>query len=109
MAGDFHESYEGGAIEPPSERSTGLVFAAVALIVAILKRNSPTVPWVALGTGLMFVAVSLAAPVPQATEYSLVQVRAAPAPGGEPTRDVCHFFCGVRARRHYHAYLSRPA
>ena len=62
MAGDFHESYEGGAIEPPSERSTGLVFAAVALIVAILKRNSPTVPWVALGTGLMFVAVSLAAP-----------------------------------------------
>jgi hypothetical protein len=60
---NFHESYAGIEIKPPSERSTGLLFAAVAVIVAVLWRNSPTVLWVALGVGAMLAAVSVIAPV----------------------------------------------
>jgi hypothetical protein len=63
MSSNFHESYIGNEIKPPSERSTGLLFAAVAVIVAVLWRNSPAVPWVALVVGLGLVAVSLIAPV----------------------------------------------
>jgi hypothetical protein len=44
MPTNFHESYAGGEIKPPSERSTGLVFGAMAAIVAVLWRHSPTVP-----------------------------------------------------------------
>jgi hypothetical protein len=62
MPTNFHESYAGSEIKPPSERSTGLVFAAVAVIFAVLWRNSPTVPWVGLGIGLGLGAVSLIAP-----------------------------------------------
>ncbi len=63
MPTNFHESYAGSEIKPPSERSAGLVFAAVAAIVAVLWRNSPTVPWLALGMAAMLAAVSLIAPV----------------------------------------------
>src|SRR6478752_618221 len=63
MSSNFHESYIGNEIKPPSERSTGLLFAAVGVIVAVLWRNSPTVPWVALVIGLVLAAVSLIAPV----------------------------------------------
>jgi hypothetical protein len=59
MLTNFHESYAGSEIKPPSERSTGLLFAIVAVIVAGLWRNSPTVLWVGLGMA----AVSLIAPV----------------------------------------------
>ena len=62
MARNFHESYAGETIKPPSERSTGLVFAAVGLLVAILWRNSPTVPWLSLGIALFLSAISLLAP-----------------------------------------------
>jgi hypothetical protein len=63
MRTNFHESFAGSEIKPPSERSTGLLFAAVAVIVAVLWRNSLTVPWVALGMAAMLAAVSLIAPV----------------------------------------------
>jgi predicted membrane metal-binding protein len=63
MRTNFHESFAGSEINPPSERSTGLLFAAVAVIVAVLWRNSLTVPWVALGMAAMLAAVSLIAPV----------------------------------------------
>lgn len=59
---NFHESFAGSEINPPSERSTGLLFAAVAVIVAVLWRNSPTVLWGALGLAAMFAAISLIAP-----------------------------------------------
>ena len=62
MSRNFHESYIGSEIKPPSERSTGLAFAALAVIFAVLWRNSPTMPWVALGIGLGLAAVSLIAP-----------------------------------------------
>jgi hypothetical protein len=62
MAGNFHEIYAVDEIKPPSERSTGLVFAAVAIIAALLWRNSPTVPWLALGAGTVLATISLTAP-----------------------------------------------
>jgi hypothetical protein len=61
MAGNFHESYSAGEIKPPSERATGLVFAAVALIVALWWRTAPGVWW-ALGIAIMLAAVSLCVP-----------------------------------------------
>ncbi len=63
MSKGFHESYQQGEVKPPSDRSTGLVFAAVAVIVAGLWRNAPTVPWVALGTAAVLLIVSLAVPI----------------------------------------------
>jgi hypothetical protein len=60
---NFHESFVGGEIKPPSERSTGLVFGAVALIVAVLWRHSPTVPWVAFAIAVGLTSVTLFAPV----------------------------------------------
>jgi hypothetical protein len=63
MSRNFHESYAGGEIKPPSARSTGLLFAVVAVIIAVLWRNSPTAPWVALGVAAILAAASLIAPV----------------------------------------------
>src|SRR5262245_61753622 len=59
---NFHESYGGKKIEPPSERSTGLLFAAVAMITAALWRNSPIVFLPALGAAALLTAISLIAP-----------------------------------------------
>ena len=63
MRPKFHESYEGSEIKPPSERSTGLLFAAVAVTVAVLGRNNSTVLWLALGIAAILAAVSLITPV----------------------------------------------
>src|SRR5262245_30264997 len=63
MQTNFHESYAGNEIKPPLERSTGLLFAAVAAIVAALWRNSPSVFWVGFVMAAMLAAVSLIAPV----------------------------------------------
>jgi len=63
MPKNFHESFAGGEVKPPSERATGLVFASVALIVAVLWRNSPTVLSGALGIAAMLAIVSIIAPV----------------------------------------------
>ena len=62
MPGNFHENYAVGDLRAPSERATGLVFAAAAAIVALLWRNSATVPWVALGIAGGLAALSLIAP-----------------------------------------------
>jgi len=62
MSKDFHESFAAGEVKPPSERATGLVFAAVALIVAIAWRNSPIVLWSAIGVSAIFAILSLLAP-----------------------------------------------
>ena len=43
MAKNFHEDYERPDLPLPPDRSTGLVFTAIALIVAYLWRNDPTV------------------------------------------------------------------
>jgi len=61
-AENFHESYRSGDVKPPSERSTGLVFAAVALILAGVWRHAPVAPWVAVAVSAVLLAVSLVAP-----------------------------------------------
>src|SRR5262245_38344505 len=63
MQTNFHESYAGAEVKPPSERSTGLVFAAMAAIIGVLWRHSPTVPWLATAAAMGLTAVSLFAPV----------------------------------------------
>jgi hypothetical protein len=62
MSKDFHESFRAGELKLPSERSTGLVFTVVALIVAALWRKDPFVPWVALGIAAVLALVSFVAP-----------------------------------------------
>jgi hypothetical protein len=63
MSSNFHENYLGGETLAPSERSTGLVFAAMAVIVALLWRNSPMGLWPALGIAAVLGAISLIAPI----------------------------------------------
>jgi uncharacterized membrane protein len=62
MTTTFHEHYTAAELKLPSERSTGLVFAAVAVIVAVLWRRSEAAPWVALGVAGVLAGVSLTAP-----------------------------------------------
>lgn len=62
LARNFHENYAVGEIGPPSERLTSLQLAAMAVIVALLWRNNATVPWVALGIGIVLAAIGLVAP-----------------------------------------------
>jgi hypothetical protein len=62
MRKNFHESYGHAAVKPPSERSTGLVFACVALLVAAWWRSTPSILWIALGAAAALAAVSLVAP-----------------------------------------------
>jgi len=62
MSKNFHESFAGGEVKPPSEHATGLIFAAVAVIVAVLWRNNPTVLWSALAIAVTLAIVSLLAP-----------------------------------------------
>jgi hypothetical protein len=59
MNNDFHESYGRGEPKPPSERSTGIVFAVVGLIVAVIWRNNAVTPWVALAVAAVFAALSM--------------------------------------------------
>jgi hypothetical protein len=59
---NFHEIYADGEVKPPSERSTGLLFAAVATIIAVLWRSSPIVLWVALSTSIVLVFISVITP-----------------------------------------------
>lgn len=63
MSKNFHERYEQHELPLPPDRSTGLVFTVVALVVAYLWRADPTVLRVALGTAAVLCAVSLLAPI----------------------------------------------
>ena len=62
MRTNFHERFAAADVKPPTERATGLVFAAVAVIVAFLWRNEPPTPWWALGVAAVLAFVSLVAP-----------------------------------------------
>jgi hypothetical protein len=62
MLMNFHETYGRGEIKPPSERSTGLVFAIVAMAVAVWWRDAPIVLWTALGIACALAGLSLFAP-----------------------------------------------
>lgn len=58
----FHESFAQGAIKPPSERSTGLVFVAVTLLIAYLRRDNPTVLVSAISAAGVLALLSAFAP-----------------------------------------------
>lgn len=62
MSGNFHESFARQEVAPPSERATGLVFAAVAAIVAVLWRDSPAVLGAASAAAVILAAISLLVP-----------------------------------------------
>ena len=62
MSKNFHETFGGEEIPLPSERSTGLVFAAVALIVAVFWRSDGTVLLVSGICAGAFLVVSLLIP-----------------------------------------------
>jgi hypothetical protein len=59
MNKDFHESYGPGEPKPPSERSTGIIFAVVGLIAAVIWRNNAVTPWAALAVAAVFAALSM--------------------------------------------------
>lgn len=62
MAKTFHENFERPELPLPSDRSTGLVFTGVALVVAYLWRGDSTVFSVALGTAAVLAFVSFLIP-----------------------------------------------
>lgn len=62
MSKNFHEHFEADHGPLPSERSTGLVFAAVGLIVAVVFRASPAVWMPAIAAAVGFGLISLTAP-----------------------------------------------
>lgn len=63
MSKDFHESFPEKQPGPPSERSTGLVFAAVATIIALIWRGSPGMFWAASSAAVVLATVSVLSPV----------------------------------------------
>lgn len=62
VAADFHENYFIGETAPPSDRSTGLVFAIIIAIVAALWRDHPMILWGAIGLAVTLTILSLVAP-----------------------------------------------
>jgi predicted membrane metal-binding protein len=60
--GNFHEAFAVEDVPLPSERSTGLVFAAVAAIVAVFWRDTPSVLYTAGGIAAAFLGVALLVP-----------------------------------------------
>lgn len=62
MAANFHEHFEAEPPELPSPRSTGLVFAAVALIVAAFWHAELKVFLLALAISGTFAGIALLAP-----------------------------------------------
>ena len=68
MSKDFHEAYVDQEVPPPSERSTGIVFAVVAAIVGLIFHDSTVVLAVCavlcVGfAGLAFMAPALLKPL----------------------------------------------
>lgn len=62
MSGQFHEQFDRPELPLPSDRSTGLVFAVVALVVAYLWRSSATALTVALSIAAVLAVVSFTVP-----------------------------------------------
>ncbi len=63
MAKNFHEQYDRPELPLPPDRSTGLVFTVVALVVAYFGRANETVLMGALGAAAVLGLVSLVAPI----------------------------------------------
>jgi hypothetical protein len=61
MATNFHEQFQ-DAVERPSDRSTGLVFAAACIVVAAVYCRHLPVVFMALALAVVLGGASLAAP-----------------------------------------------
>lgn len=59
---NFHEAYVAEDIKPPSPRSTGLVFVAVALLLGLMFRHNPVAVGIAVTVAAVLLALSLLAP-----------------------------------------------
>ena len=62
MSKNFHESFAQAAVDPPSDRSTGFVFTAVAVIVAIIFRSDTIILIIAASLATILLAASLLKP-----------------------------------------------
>ncbi len=62
MTGQLHEQFERPELPLPSDRSTGFVFATVALVVAYFWRNHAITLTIALALAAVLILVSLAQP-----------------------------------------------
>lgn len=60
--GNFHEAFAAGEVAPPPPRSTGLVFAVIALIVAVIFRENMTVLIAAISVATILAGTSYIAP-----------------------------------------------
>ncbi|MFN0219565.1 MAG: hypothetical protein ACKVP4_12220 [Hyphomicrobium sp.] len=63
MSGTFHENFEQKELPLPPERSTGLVFAAICLVVAYFWRSDRIILTWALGAAATFTFLSFFAPL----------------------------------------------
>jgi hypothetical protein len=59
---NFHEAYAPGEVKPPPPKSTGLVFTAIAIIVAVIFRNSLTILIISGCIAALLASLSFAAP-----------------------------------------------
>jgi hypothetical protein len=62
VAKNFHEQYAAGHAPMPSERSTGLVFAGVSVVVAYLWRANPVISIAAMSAAAVLLVLSLTLP-----------------------------------------------
>ncbi len=62
MKSNFHESQRNDNIKMPSEKSTGMVFAGVAIVVGLFNTASPKVLTICLGIALVFAILSFFQP-----------------------------------------------
>ncbi|MEE9587721.1 MAG: hypothetical protein V3V97_06850 [Hyphomicrobiaceae bacterium] len=61
MSRNFHENYAQSDVALPSDRSTGIVFAVVAVIIAILLRHNMTAFASLMAVAAILLAVSFVA------------------------------------------------
>lgn len=62
MSGQLHEQFDRADLPLPSDRSTGFVFAVVAVVTAYFGRSSPVVVTICLGLAAVLSVISLTVP-----------------------------------------------
>lgn len=62
MSGHLHEQFDRHELPLPPDRSTGLVFAVVAIAVAYFWRSNPVVVTISAGLALALAVVSFTVP-----------------------------------------------
>lgn len=62
MSQNFHERFEAEKVKPPSERSTGLVFSVVALLIAFWLRHDAVLSLAAIAAAAVLAGLSYLSP-----------------------------------------------